>query len=111
MFEKVSILQQFCSNKFDTTTIVFEQVSILQKVSSFTALVYNDGEIALKGIFYLRVIILIRNAVLTSAHGGIALDDLDNEPKDQSVPYEHYHSLDPALTVGLLVYRLLVCIG
>ena len=39
VFEKVLILQLFCSNKFDTSESEFEQISILQKVSSFTALV------------------------------------------------------------------------
>ena len=36
-----SILQQFCSNKFDTSKRELEQVSILQKVSSLTALEYT----------------------------------------------------------------------
>ena len=41
VIEKVSILQQFCSNKFDTSKSEFEQVSILHKVSSFTALIQS----------------------------------------------------------------------
>ena len=41
VFEKVSILHQFCSNKFDTSNSEFEQVSILHKVSSFTALIQS----------------------------------------------------------------------